>query len=1735
MDFLNIVIKALIILAAVLLMAFPFALEFYTFRRDKDKKITYKRFRIVVYTAIYIVGITVALFFLKELILWLETLSFVQWIANQTALSTRWDYFSKVLVAILVNFAIGMLYRFFGKFVRIGLKKKNLFVPKKKNGEFDWRQKAERKIIKFFHTETWFFVGTILKCLSITLTAAYALVFVLYQIPALFQADWLPYGFMSMLLSAGYIYPTISLLGLWEMYFFLEGIKRLEDECPELLYEETGTAKKPEVDLEAIDAEVRKQFRDFYACDVDVSDAVQEEIASTEHHAITEFIAQAVENDQRNPHVRKETYLDCVDRLVEGEKSLLIKGNFFSEFSVYFLRYLSSVIARGDNVVFVCNSDAQIDETYEYIVQGLSEISSLYCKEFRTDAIDFDDPIWRVVKVGGERSGIEEASVDENNVLVTSLNYLCSAQFENEHSKFITLIDAVVFVDTLNTVNMFNRQLAILNTRLKHITKENSVAAKNGKPGDMFRVRYMSRQIRYICFDDTRNPGLDKVLKNMLGVDFDAADAMHYHGKTLVRCYNYESELNENGRHSRLQIFDYDEELGALMNMAVLCLGKGASSVTVFAEDLIPYTNIAETIASNAGQVSVKVDGTRIRLNKHAYNPDEYSVIIAMDCGDNLPVTLRRYMSMVSDKPALIIVFSRPYMLRDYYLDNIDSLWSNHQLERIPVEEGTKKDVAQRIFVKANAGGISKEEILRLAASVPQFDEYVSRKDVSGILRGVLEVYGESREDRINLFKYFEYTASQDFDENGTFNSEVKIVLRRQGKLFDMINGRNMVVLVVGDSEITLPMPRSRMTQNYIAGQNLIHDGNIYYIQKTDTANGRIYARLAVGGKNDEAYQYVQAREYRLEIDPEQVEYTSAKHVVLNKSEADISIGDVFISAFRAPMQVITDGYYKVDPRTLAVNAGNMEYHSINDPGNNTLAKQAYRRYGNVSKPFYSSDSIFQSTDLNASDKGALAMAIRMRGQFGKDINKTMALAAVMLGEVLRSMFPSVADSIAVCPVLHGEFSDEESRSVLKTQPKAVFVGENELISDTDFELVIIEDCPTDLGVISVLMSAGDDVFHTLFNPIFRYLKWYSDAIDKSNYLYYGLDHEPGCFDFASLQKLSKLLGDDEHDIKLVDMDSVVEYDVCDFCGKRYAKGDGIIELDDGRRMCKSCAGNLVGNNKKILKAHLERARIFLESTYGITLDDDYEFCFESTVKIANTLKQNRDLIQGSSDVPLKSYIDGKKKVHVEYSIPSVNLSELLVRELTHVWQIKHLPDVAEDLLEGHIALVAIQYLRFLNQNTLANARTNYYESSTNVSGEGYRKLVKALLENPQFRNNPFRYLLESTGGSVEEKIVLPTPRVIESGEFGLPYTPEKPDRALDGNLSYFYYSRLTATGQRAYDALLQAIKDHRNTAIVEDCASVDIVKISEAVEYDHPELFWYKRPTSTCGNEVALAYGASAEEAAVLQRRIDEIVPKYLEGIDDSMSAYDVALRIHARVIASVDYDTIALNRETQAGGPAPDKIDYLRTICGVLLDGKAVCEGYARAMQYLLQKCGIECAEVAGHIRKENGEFDGAHAWNILKVDGDYYYLDTTWDDSSNTVQTVKKNDLGFDYFCITTEELTRTRELDLCPTDVPPCDATRGNYYHHNDYVLDTYDLSKIKAIAQTAAGSKCKSFTFKCNSKELLDETLSRLCTDGQDCYDALKAAAKIDKQIASNTYSYTYDRNIWTVTVNFRYE
>lgn len=1755
MNVLIFLLKVILMPALVFLMGLPLLLEYLSFRKDREKGISHKRFRLLLFSVVYFLGITIVLLILKDLVQWVSTWRIVTWLCNQLAVSARMQYALDIMGVILLNVCIGFLFWLLQRLVRIGLKKKDLHTPKGKDGKYTFLQKVERRVLRFFYHEKWFFAAKILMILCIGLSAVYAILFLLYQLPVFFTANWIPYAFLQRVFEAAYLYPLISLIPLCQAYFFLAGVEEMKNEFPELINEDPQTAKQTPVDLAKVNEETQKMFRDYFRCQF-TTGAAPQPVSATGYHEITKQIAEGIRNDVRNPQATvQEGFLQCIDTIVRndlntvGENAeekttgVLVNGGFFTEFSAYFLRYISVILSRGDNVVFVCNNEQQIDTVYEYVEQALSRMYSLYQVGKVREELNFDDPIWKICKTSSRRDAMDRARMDDCSVLITDVAYLCSRDFEVNHVRFANLIDTVVFVDALQSVNAYARQISLFVNNVKSIRDMHALRAKNSSGGnrkgaknnEAFKVRYTSKQLKYVCFDDSRAPGLDKVLKNLLAVEFKTADAMKYVPETVICCYNYERGENEEGLRTSPQLAKTSEELGVLVNMADFALCFGGGMVSLFAQEKIPYADLAESLAANANNGVLARKDENLRINRPFFNPADYNVIVAFDDGDNLPAAVRRYAAMTPEKPTLVLLFSRAYLFRDYYVDNIEKLWRSEQLMRIPVERGERQSIFQRIFVQANAGGILGSDIIRILrdAQLPEYRELLKTGDINGILRKMLEECGIIQENVLEMYHYFEYKTCREFDKDGQFLSEEKICLRKRGALYDYVNSLDLIRLVMNGKEMVMPLPRERITQNFLVGQNLLYEGGVYTIDRMDALAGRMHIRHATGGRNNAPYQYLQDRVYYIDWSEANAQkaYRSDRRALQGGDGA--AAKEVVISVHRRPMEVITQGYSVVDPRTLARNGRpDGSYVCLTDRDQQDTFQLCYRKYGVVEEPVYLADSIVDAgAELLAYPEGALVMSVKIHGDFGENGDRIANLAAAMLRESLHTMFPTVSDSLAVCPVVEKQFDDEQSRQVLRKQYKAVCRGRAPE-KDT-VEVLIIEDCASDLGAISVLMSSGDDPLGMLFTPIRQYLQWYAESAEKSDFLYFGGKEEPACFDFAGLTALAELLGDRGNQVDLVDEEVITQFETCDFCGRKFAKGPDIMTLDDGRRMCKDCGASLVTNDKKTLKEHLDRARMYLESIYGITLGDDYEVCFESTVKIANILKQNKAASRRGSDLPLKSYVDDKQKVHVEYDIPSVNLSELLVRELTHVWQLKNLPELAEDLAEGHIALVGIQYLRFLNQNRLAAVRTTYYESARNVAGEGYRKLIRELVANPGCNNNPFLYLLQSGGVPVEKIITPPVVRTDVNGFFGLPYVPRTPDRALDGNIPYFFYERLSEKRKRAYDTMLEAIRNYQQTTQVE-CSFADLEKVSKAILSDHPELFWYSNfEMYVESGKVNLLYCVSSEEREELQRRIDEVTPGYLEGIDDSMSAYDVAIRIHVRLINTVDYDTLALRAEEAKGGPKSDQLDRLRTICGVFLDGKAVCAGYARAAQYLLQKCGVECGYASGLIRKENGESGGGHGWNILKIDGDYYYMDTTWDDSSDTVQSVKQTDFGFDYFCITTEEVTRTRDLSRCPTEMPACTETRANYYYHNDAVMDTYDPEKLKALAQKAAQDQQSFFTFKCTSKSLYQDALARVCTDGKDTFAALKLAAKINKKISTESFGYGYDKNIRTITVRFK--
>ncbi len=110
--------------------------------------------------------------------------------------------------------------------------------------------------------------------------------------------------------------------------------------------------------------------------------------------------------------------------------------------------------------------------------------------------------------------------------------------------------------------------------------------------------------------------------------------------------------------------------------------------------------------------------------------------------------------------------------------------------------------------------------------------------------------------------------------------------------------------------------------------------------------------------------------------------------------------------------------------------------------------------------------------------------------------------------------------------------------------------------------------------------------------------------------------------------------------------------------------------------------------------------------------------------------------------------------------------------------------------------------------------------------------------------------------------------------------------------------------------------------------------------------------------------------------------------------SEYQTALNIYDWLIDNMEYD-YTYTHYTAADG---------------ILDGCGVCNSYAKSFTLIAGACGLEASRVTGVVRDDYGERDenGGHAWNVCRVDGQWYKLDATWDDGWSHMYFLVDDDL-------------------------------------------------------------------------------------------------------------------------------
>lgn len=247
----------------------------------------------------------------------------------------------------------------------------------------------------------------------------------------------------------------------------------------------------------------------------------------------------------------------------------------------------------------------------------------------------------------------------------------------------------------------------------------------------------------------------------------------------------------------------------------------------------------------------------------------------------------------------------------------------------------------------------------------------------------------------------------------------------------------------------------------------------------------------------------------------------------------------------------------------------------------------------------------------------------------------------------------------------------------------------------------------------------------------------------------------------------------------------------------------------------------------------------------------------------------------------------------------------------------------------------------------------------------------------------------------------------------------------------------------------------------------------------DNPQVFWlanaYSYGYGGGATSVQLYSAVSPSQCNIMIQQLNQKVSVVIAALPSGLSELDRELYLSDCLMKQCTYNTAAA---------ADSSLWKAFNAYGALVEGSVVCEGYARSMQLLSSYAGLQCMLLTGQSDGVN------HMWNVIRIDGNWYHLDNTWDDNDPTI---------YNYFNVTDEVIRQTHSIfplvssltDAqidgsgsgspagCNLVIPSCSATAANYFAAKAIRVTAPDKTDNAAAVSTlvaAANKKSASVSF-----------------------------------------------------------
>lgn len=282
-----------------------------------------------------------------------------------------------------------------------------------------------------------------------------------------------------------------------------------------------------------------------------------------------------------------------------------------------------------------------------------------------------------------------------------------------------------------------------------------------------------------------------------------------------------------------------------------------------------------------------------------------------------------------------------------------------------------------------------------------------------------------------------------------------------------------------------------------------------------------------------------------------------------------------------------------------------------------------------------------------------------------------------------------------------------------------------------------------------------------------------------------------------------------------------------------------------------------------------------------------------------------------------------------------------------------------------------------------------------------------------------------------------------------------------------YAYGTLNADQQNTYREIYAVITGMQDDVLLSSVDTDEIDVAFKCVMIDHPDIFYvkgYSLGKYMYGDvidriSISGTYTMTKADVEKKQQDVEQYITNVIEKAPRE-NDYDKIKYVYEYLIRTNEYDASVYNNQN---------------ILSIIDSSRTVCQGYAKMTQLLLNRMGMFCTLINGEACGNSGSDVmqwGPHVWNVVRCNGKYYNVDTTWGDASfalseNEPEAAVFSDINYEFLLVDDAEISGTHIAEPV-VSVPACNTMEDNYYRHEGlYFSDINELQLQSAFDKAYA--------------------------------------------------------------------